>query len=84
MAERKRDYKREYEQYHAKSSQKKRRADRNSARRKLEKLGLVRKGDDKDVDHKNRAGLKGRLNNALSNLRVRSRSANRSRNSRPY
>lgn len=33
--------------------QKKRRAERNKARRKLEREGKVRKGDGKDIDHKN-------------------------------
>jgi len=64
MAERNRDYKKEYAQYHAKPAQKKRRADRNAARAKMEKAGKVRPGDGKEIDHIARAGLKGRLSNA--------------------
>jgi hypothetical protein len=39
--------------YNAKPEQKKRRAQRNATRRKLEREGKVRKGDGKDIDHKN-------------------------------
>lgn len=67
-----RDYKKEYETYHKKPAQKKRRAQRNAARRKLEKTGAVKKGDGKAVDHKN----KNTADNSRGNLRVRSRSAN--------
>lgn len=73
-----RDYKREYETYHSKPEQKKRRAGRNAARRKMSAAGKVRKGDGKDVDHKDRNPK----NNSKGNLRVQSKSKNRSRNSR--
>lgn len=63
-------------EYHSRPSQRKRNAARKRARRKMEKLGLVRKGDGKDVDHKDRNPL----NNARGNLRVQSRAKNRSRN----
>ena len=69
-----RNYKREYKKYHAKPTQKKRRAQRNSARRKMTKAGKVRKGDGKDVDHKNR----NTADNRKKNLRVVSKSKNRS------
>jgi hypothetical protein len=46
-----RDYAKEYRDYHAKPEQKKRRADRNAARRKAEKEGKVHKGDGREVDH---------------------------------
>jgi len=49
-------------------------AKRKAARRKLEKEGKVRKGDGKDVDHKNRNPK----DNSRSNLRVQSKSENRS------
>lgn len=75
MAERKRDYAKEYRDYHSKPEQKKRRAGRNAARRKMEAAGRVRKGDGKDVDHKNH----NTRDNRPSNLRVMSRSRNRSR-----
>lgn len=46
-----RDYKAEYQNYHAKPEQKKNRAARNAARRQMENKGVVRKGDGMDVDH---------------------------------
>lgn len=59
--------------------QKKRRAQRNAARRQMEKEGKVHKGDGKDVDHvKHKA--RGKLNNSKSNLRVMDRSKNRAKN----
>ena len=71
-----RDYKREYQNYHGKPEQIKRRAKRVQARRDLEKQGRVRKGDGKDVDHKDGNPL----NNNKGNLRVTSVAHNRSRN----
>lgn len=50
----KRNYRAEYDSYHAKPKQKKRRAARNAARRKMVKAGLASKGDGRDVHHKNR------------------------------
>lgn len=47
----KRDYKKEYKEYHALPRQKKRRAERNRDRAAAEKAGKVRKGDGKEVDH---------------------------------
>jgi len=73
---RKRDYKKEYKDYHAKPEQKKRRAGRNKARSLMEKAGKVRKGDGKDVDHKDMNPR----NNGKKNLRVQDKSTNRSRN----
>jgi hypothetical protein len=71
-----RNYKKEYENYHSSSEQKKKRAARNAARRTMEKEGKVRKGDGKDVDHKKPIAKGG--SNGRSNLRVKSKSANRS------
>jgi 5-methylcytosine-specific restriction endonuclease McrA len=71
-----RNYKKEYANYHGKPEQKKKRAQRNSARRQLEREGKVRKGDGKDVNHV-KALAKGGSNNR-SNLQVTSRSKNRS------
>lgn len=76
MARAKRNYAKEYREYHAKPEQKKRRAQRNAARRTAAKKGLVRKGDDKEVDHTQR-NRKGPLNN--KKVRVVSRKANRSK-----
>lgn len=66
-----RNYAKEYI-YHASPVQKKRRAQRNAARRKMERAGRVRKGDGKDVHHKNG------MSNHSSNLAVLPRSINRS------
>jgi len=73
---RKRDYRKEYDQYQGLPLQKKRRADRNRARRLDIAKGKVHKGDGKEVDH---IGFhrKGRLKNVPT--RVVSRHANRIR-----
>ena len=71
-----RNYKREYQKYHSKPLQIKKRASRNKARRLLIKQGKVRKGDGKDVDHKDGNAS----NNSPKNLRVQSKSTNRKRN----
>jgi hypothetical protein len=67
-----RNYDKEYQSYQGTEEQKKRRAIRNAARRKLESEGRVRKGDGKDVHHVNG------LHNAAANLRVMKKSTNRS------
>ena len=72
--EEKRDYKREYALYHAKPEQKKRRAQRNGARRKMERLGHVKKGDGQDVHHSNR----NTADNSSKNLKIMPKSKNRS------
>ena len=69
-----RDYQREYKVSHSSPEEKKKRASRNAARAKMEKAGKVRKGDGKDVDHKN----SNPKDNSKGNLRVQSKSANRS------
>jgi hypothetical protein len=70
----KRNYKEEYDRYHAKPSVKKKRAANNRARYKMEKAGKVSKGDGKDVAHKDN----NTSNNSKSNLSVQSKSKNRS------
>jgi len=70
-----RNYRQEYDSYHKRPRQKKRRAARNGARRKMKKLGLVKKGDGKDVHHKNGNAR----DNRKSNLAIMSKSKNRSR-----
>tara|TARA_R100000951_G_scaffold21491_3_gene17892 strand:+ start:425 stop:688 length:264 start_codon:yes stop_codon:yes gene_type:complete len=60
--------------YNAKPEQKKRRAARNTARRRMIASGRAKKGDGKDVDHKDGNPR----NNSKSNLRMRSKSKNRS------
>lgn len=74
MAER--NYRKEYDNYHSRPEQIKKRDARNAARREMEKRGLVRKGDGKDVDHRTPI-VKGGTNSA-GNLRVVPASQNRS------
>jgi len=70
-----RDYRSEYKNYHSKPEQKKNKASRNLARRIMKKkLGVSING--KDIDHKDGNPR----NNSRSNLRVQSKSKNRSRN----
>lgn len=69
-----RDYKSEYKNYHSKPEQKKKRASRNAARSKMMAGGAVKKGDGKDVDHKNGNPK----DNNKKNLRVTTKTANRS------
>ncbi|NDG70456.1 MAG: HNH endonuclease [Proteobacteria bacterium] len=70
-----RDYKKEYQTYQGTREQLRKRSSRNKARRRLEKDGLVHKGDGKDVDHKDGNPL----NNSRSNLHAMSASKNRSK-----
>lgn len=51
MTKRVRNYRREYDTYAALPLQKKRRADRNRARRQAIKEGRAHKGDGMEVDH---------------------------------
>ena len=53
MPKKKRDYKKEYRDYHGTAEQKKRRAQRGRDRYKAEKAGKVKKGDGKEVHHPN-------------------------------
>ncbi|CAB4156502.1 HNHc domain containing protein [uncultured Caudovirales phage] len=71
-----RNYRTEYDNYQGTEEQKKRRAERNAARAKLMKAGKVSKGDGKDVDHAKPLSKGG--SNKTSNLRVKTKSANRS------
>ena len=72
----KRDYKQEYANYDGTDAVKKKRAQRNKARRMLEREGVVHKGDGKDVDHKQPLSKGG--STVRSNLRVKDASSNRS------
>lgn len=76
MVEKKRDYDKEYREYHGSDEQKKRRAQRNAARRKAMKEGKVKKGDGKEVDHLG-SNRKGKLDNGK--VKVVSKKANRKR-----
>ena len=71
----KRDYKRERAlQLKSPKSDLAANRSRKAARRMLEKGGLVKKGDGKDVDHKNR----NYKDNSVKNLRVQLKGTNRS------
>jgi hypothetical protein len=69
-----RNYKGEYANYQSSEEQKKKRASRNAARRKMAAVGKVKKGDGKDVAHKNGNPK----DNRRSNLKVVTSSKNRS------
>lgn len=68
-----RNYKKEYREYHSKPEQIGHRSNRNKARRMMIKEGRVRKGDGKEVDHKNGNPK----DNSRKNLQIMSRRANR-------
>lgn len=70
-----RDYRREYAKFHSSTESKRDRASRNRVRRAAERKGIVRKGDGRDIDHVNGNPR----DNRRSNLRVTSRSHNRSK-----
>lgn len=76
-----RDYKSEYKNYDGTPAVKKKRAQRNKARRMLEREGVVHKGDGKDVDHITPLGKGGAT--VRSNLRAKPASANRSFKRKP-
>ena len=69
-----RGYKKEYANSHSSDKQKKNRASRNAARAKMLKSGRVKKGDGKDVTHRNGNPR----DNSSKNLGVLSASKNRS------
>ena len=70
----KRNYRKEYDNYHSKPKAKKKRAQNNKARRVMTKAGKAKKGDGKDVSHKNNKTS----DNRKSNLKMQSPSKNRS------
>ncbi len=72
-----RDYKREYQTFHGKPQERRRRSLRVLARREMEKRGRVSKGDGKDVDHRKPLSKGG--TNAISNLKIVDKSSNRSK-----
>ena len=70
----KRNYRKEYDNYHSREKQKKNRAARNASRALMIRNGKASKGDGKDVHHKDGNPR----NTESSNLRVTSKSKNRS------
>ena len=71
----KRNYKKEYANYHSKPQQIKNRVGRNKARAILKKLRGLKAIKGKDIDHKNGNPR----DNRIKNLRVRSVKLNRGR-----
>jgi len=71
-----RNYAKEYANYDGTPEVKKKRAQRNKARRILEREGVVHKGDGKDVDHKTPLSKGGTT--VRSNLKVVAATKNRS------
>jgi hypothetical protein len=71
-----RNYAKEYANYQGKPEQIENRAKRNAARREMEKKGVVKKGDGKDVGHATPLSKGG--SNHASNLRVETINGNRS------
>lgn len=72
----KRNYKKEYQNYQGTATQIANRSDRNQARAAMVKAGKAHKGDGKDVDH--RVPISKGGTNSQSNLRVQTKSENRS------
>ena len=70
-----RNYQQEYKNYDGTPAVKKKRAQRNKARRMLEREGVVKKGDGKDVDHVTPLSKGG--TSARSTLRAKQATANR-------
>ena len=69
-----RNYRQEYDRYQGTTKQKKRRAMRNKANREAKRNGSIKKGDGKDVHHKDGNPM----NNKAGNTVIRSASSNRS------
>jgi hypothetical protein len=69
-----RNYRQEYDRYQGKPKQLKRRAARNTANAKARKEGSIKKGDGKDVHHKDGNPM----NNKGGNTVIRNASSNRS------
>jgi hypothetical protein len=69
-----RNYRQEYDRYQGTTAQKKRRAGRNKARRLMVAKGKAKKGDGKDVAHKDNNPL----NSVAKNIRMESKKSNRS------
>ena len=69
-----RNYRQEYDRYQGKPAQKKARARRNAARRKMIRAGRAHKGDGKDVAHKDN----NTKHNGMSNLALQTKRKNRS------
>ena len=80
MLRKKRNYKKEYKNYHSKSEQVKNRQSRNKARRILKSKGVFVKG--KDVAHRNGNPKDNRISNLTVKLASKNRSFSRTRKSK--
>ena len=65
-----RDYAKEYKNYHSRPEQIKKRSSRNKARRLLMKLGKAKKGDGKDVHHKDGNPMNNKKNNLQKDMHI--------------
>ena len=80
MLRKKRNYKKEYKNYHSKSEQVKNRQSRNKASRILKSKGVIVKG--KDVAHRNGNPKDNRISNLTVKLASKNRSFSRTRKSK--
>ena len=74
-----RNYRKEYDNYQGTAEQKKKRASRNAARMAMARKGVVKKGDGKDVAHKNGNAKDNRPNNLAVKTKTQNRSYPRTR-----
>jgi hypothetical protein len=79
MATKKRNYKKEYANYHGKPKQIRRRAQRNASNRKMRNAGKIKKGDGRDVHHKDHNTANQKMSNMSSVTRKYNRSKNKKR-----
>ena len=77
-----RNFRKEYDNYQGTTAQKKRRAQRNKARRLMIRKGKAKKGDGKDVSHKDNNPFNSALKNLTSQSRGRNRSFRRTKTAR--
>ena len=75
-----RNYRKEYDNYQGTTAQKRRRAQRNKARRLMIRKGKAKKGDGKDIAHKDNNPFNSALKNLTSQLRGKNRSFKRNKN----
>ena len=74
-----RNYRSEYDNYHSRPEQKKNRASRNAARASMVKAGRAKKGDGKDVAHRNGNPQDNRSSNLVAQPKSKNRSFPRKR-----
>jgi hypothetical protein len=74
-----RNYRSEYDNYQSRPEQKKNRASRNAARAAMVKAGKAKKGDGKDVAHRNGDPRDNRSSNLVAQSKSKNRSFSRKR-----